>query len=125
MGPAISIEKLSLESKSTSSYEYGLHCEEKVRGHYESLGYDLLFHRLKTPFSEIDLVFSKGELRILVEVKSSADGFWGNIRVGHRQKARLRRAYRYLLSSWKLEMEFHLALVDRNGHVEVLKEFLS
>jgi Holliday junction resolvase-like predicted endonuclease len=101
-----------------------------VRRHYESLGYQLAARRLKTPFSEIDLVMrtpaNQGSHELVwIEVKSLTKNHWSGHRVSSRQLQRLRRAFQWAIHRKMKVAAFHLAFVRANGQIEVLERFLS
>lgn len=90
-----SIEKLLVESKNSFSHKQiqGLQSEFLVSQYLHQKNYHVIYHRLKTPFAEVDLLIEnqKNELAI-VEVKTLLHQEWMAERVSSRQKQRLVRA---------------------------------
>ncbi len=52
-----------------TSYKKGLIAEKFAKGYFILKGYKILDERFKTPLGEIDLIISKKELLVFVEVK--------------------------------------------------------
>ncbi|MFP5519621.1 MAG: YraN family protein [Bdellovibrionia bacterium] len=103
------------ESKST--YTKGLLAEKLVIEHYQILNYRLLGQRIRTPFSEVDLIFENDQSRLMVEVKLIAN--WNNIqgRIGSIQKKRLLKAYHYLSLRSQKPLVFNAVFIDNQGHI--------
>lgn len=59
-------------------------------------GYRILARRLRTPFGEIDIVASKGDVAAIVEVKARADLAQGIEAVTPKQRERIVRAATWL-----------------------------
>lgn len=53
-----------------ATYEYGIDAEIIARKHLESLGYEFIAQRLRTPFGELDLVMKNNDCIVFVEVKA-------------------------------------------------------
>lgn len=56
--------------KRRRAFYRGVRAEKNVRDHLTSLGFDLLEHRYKTKYGEIDLIMRRSDLVIFVEVKA-------------------------------------------------------
>lgn len=95
----MSIEKLLVESKNSSGLKQiqGLVSELRVAQHFHQRNYYLIEHRLKTPFSEVDLLIEnhKNEIAI-VEVKTINQIDWVEERISRHQRQRLIRASLWL-----------------------------
>ncbi|ETZ06879.1 hypothetical protein P618_200950 [Holospora obtusa F1] len=53
----------------TTSYQKGVKAEELVLDYFLSQGYTCKYRRLRTPFGELDLVCSKSNILLFIEVK--------------------------------------------------------
>lgn len=105
-----------------SSYNIGLQAEEIVAEYYIERGYELLRRRWKTPFAEIDLLFSKprtrsGEL-LLVEVKHRRGQEFREMALTRRQKQRLVRCCEWLSELGYL-VQCELVFVGPNQKIEL------
>jgi len=54
----------------TNSYKLGVAAEKLVATHFQSLGFSLISTRYKTKYGEIDLIVTRENLLIFVEVKA-------------------------------------------------------
>ncbi len=54
----------------TNSYKLGIAAEKLVADQFQSLGFSLIAKRYKTKYGEIDLIVSRKNLLIFVEVKA-------------------------------------------------------
>jgi len=99
-----SIEKRLVELKNSSGQKQiqGLKSEYLVAKFLHQKKYGIVNHRLKTPFSELDLLIEnqKGELAI-VEVKTLLHQEWMEERVSNWQKQRLIRASFWLQEKYQ------------------------
>ncbi len=96
---------------SRSGYLKGLQCEDLALAHYQKLGFTLVSRRLKTPFSEVDLLLKKNDEVLMVEVKSAPRAGFELGRLGTRQRQRLLRAFFYLNQKHK-NLRFEIAFVN-------------
>ncbi|MDZ4661416.1 MAG: YraN family protein [Pseudomonadota bacterium] len=97
-----------------------------VGQYYLSKGYKVVAHRFKTPFAEVDLICQhKNQELVIVEVKSAAEPFWESYRIGFRQKHRLKNAAIHLMEKSGRNIEVHLAFVDKDGRIDILRDFLG
>ena len=100
-----------------SQHQKGYENEVLVILYYQNLGYELLAHRFKTPFAEIDLLMKKKDKVIMVEVKSISHENWIIDRISKSQKLRIHRAFIWLLEKYS-QLEFHFVVVSRNGKIQ-------
>lgn len=111
--------------KEQSYQELGRKLEDLALQFYLSQSYDLKYRRYKTPFAEVDLIFTSPQKNlVLVEVKSKTRKGFEAFRVSKVQKERLKRAHQYFLGYYS-RVESHLAIVSQDGRVEVHKDFLA
>ncbi len=93
---------------------------------YLRQGFKIVAHRFKTPFAEVDLICEdKNQDLVIVEVKTVSDSFWNSSRISSRQKYRLKNATLHLMEQTSKNVEVHLAFVDKDGKIDILKDFLS
>lgn len=55
--------------KRQAAYRRGLDAEDTAVSLYEEAGYTLIGERIRTPAGEIDLIVSRGDLVVFIEVK--------------------------------------------------------
>lgn len=137
MAPAFSIEKVSQELKSTASFietksknrdkaphlVKGRWAEDQALSYFIDRGFVLWARNFRTPFAEVDLVFEKDDVLMLVEVKFLSD--WEQIphRVHPRQLARFKRASTFLLNELGYsELQICWAFVLKNGQVFIIDD---
>ena len=97
-----------------------------VGQHYLKQGFKVVAHRFKTPFAEVDLICqSKSQDLVIVEVKSTSDSFWGSSRISFRQKYRLKNSAIHLMEKTGKNIEVHLAFVDKEGRIDIIRDFLG
>ena len=120
----------SAPSEQADSFQRGLAAEDRVAFEAaQRLGWQLLRHRWKTPFAELDLVFvgpSGGW--IVCEVKTLSpwsDLTGGAFRLRGTQRDRLRRAMIWITEGLGQPAEFVLALVTHDGEVEWIWDVLG
>lgn len=111
------------------SYLSGKAAEDQVTEMYLAHGHRLLCRRWRGPAGEIDLVFEKhGEL-VFVEVKSSRSLARAALSLSKRQIERLlasaEAALGYFPRGAATPMRFDVALVDRQGRIDVIPGALS
>jgi putative endonuclease len=79
-------------------------------------GYSLLAHRQRTPVGEIDLLVSKGQTLVVVEVKYRKTMAQSAQAISPLQQDRLRRAARYVLAergeSSQYDVRFDAVLIS-------------
>lgn len=90
----------------------GLKSEQAVVESLKEQGWQLLHQRYKTPFAEVDLVFSKLGLLRIVEVKTVANWDFVPYRLSKKQKNRLILAFQYFQQRFKGDVVLELALVS-------------
>lgn len=99
--------------------------EESVIRHYRLAGYKHLAKRWRGAGGEIDLIFSKNETVVFVEVKASTSHAAAAERLTSRQMQRIiSAASEYmgqLPQGQSTDVRFDAALVDSVGHVDVIK----
>ncbi len=84
-------------------------------------GLQLLEHRLKTPFCEIDLLFQESKNNLwLVEVKTVSEGFEEKP-LGLRQTQRLIRSVDYLSEKMNSQILLKLATVDPQQNINLFE----
>ncbi len=86
------------------------------------LGFELFSNRLRTPFAEVDLVFTKNKKVYLIEVKSLGCLDFSLVRISKIQKARLLRARLWLESLWASEVTLAFAYVLKDGAIFIFNE---
>ena len=82
-------------------------------------GYRILGRDIRTPVGEIDLLARRGNLVIVVEVKSRADPTDLPLSVTRRQQLRILRATEYLRASGRLGLDvegIRFDVVTLSGH---------
>lgn len=109
-------------------YQKGLSAEDQVARFYQSLGHELLHMRWRGRGGEIDLIFSKGDEIVFVEVKASRDHARALARLSHRQVTRLCASAEEFLGLCPkgslTPMRLDVALVDAQGQIEILENAL-
>jgi Holliday junction resolvase-like predicted endonuclease len=88
-------------------------------------GAELLAHRLRSPFGEIDLVFQAHGRIQLVEVKSLGPRAIIDGRISRRQRYRLSNCVQWAQEKWRAPTHMHLALVNKHGIIRWIPDFLS
>lgn len=111
-----------------ASYEFGQASEAAVARHYENLGYDLAEIRWRGAGGEIDLIFSKGDMFVFVEVKASKTHADAASNLGSQQMVRICASAEDYIgrqpNGLLTEMRIDVALVDQMGRIEVLENAL-
>jgi Holliday junction resolvase-like predicted endonuclease len=102
-----------------NSYQLGLEAEKQAQIYFEKKGYELLRHRWRTPFAEVDLVFRHKVSRhiLLVEVKKNSYLDFREKILSKRQKTRLGRVVQWLSEKNK-KVELRLVVIDEKGEIE-------
>ncbi len=98
-----------------SAVQFGLETEIKVLKDLEIKNCNIIGHRIKTPFAEVDILFrsSKGAL-VLLEVKSLSKWVWLESRVTKKQSDRLKRAAAYIENRYNESVQICMAYVIQN-----------
>lgn len=104
-------------SSSHQSQERGNYAEQKVCEHFLELGYRVLYHRKKIFGVEFDLILSKRDVVIYVEVKSVHSPDFYLKRWPLRQKQRFLRVAAVL--SERQKSQFFLAMVGHDDRVHL------
>ena len=108
-----------------TNYHSGLAAEAAVARQYSRRGLRPVAERWRSAGGEIDLIFRDGDSVVFVEVKSARSHSEAATRIGPRQIARLHRSAACFLGGEPkgelTEARFDLALVDRNGAIEILE----
>ena len=111
--------QLTDKQKSSQSQLRGLDSELKVIVELSRRGWNLIQHRLKTPFGECDLLFQKEKEILMIEVKSVSKlqkDFLLN-RLSWKQRQRLRNIHFYLHEKKQTPIRAGLAFVDSLGKI--------
>ena len=110
------------------SHLSGKAAEDRVLRAYSDHGHRLLCRRWRGPGGEIDLVLSKGDDLVFVEVKSSASFDSAAAHLSRRQIARLMASAEAALGFFArgalTPMRFDVALVDGTGRIDVIPNAL-
>lgn len=110
------------------SHLSGKAAEDSVLRAYAEHGHRLLCRRWRGPGGEIDLVLSKNEEIIFVEVKSSASFDGAASHLSQRQIGRLmasaEAALGFFAKGSLTPMRFDVALVDGTGRIDVIPNAL-
>ncbi len=127
--PASGIEKPSRGLKNlltipsqTRAQVRGRECESAVEKLFLENGFRLFSKRLKTPFAEVDLVFTKNHKAYLVEVKSLGQLDFSLVRISKTQKERLLRARIWIENLWNRDAALAFAYVLTNGVIFIFNE---
>jgi len=92
---------------------------------YAGRAHHMLAHRWRGAPSEIDLIFADGDGLIFTEMKKSRSHDAARRNLSHRQQNRVcHAAAEYLADSGRslaTDMHFDLALVDGQGHIQVME----
>jgi Holliday junction resolvase-like predicted endonuclease len=120
-GQRLTTEKLSPALK--SSWQQGLEAELIVLRGLQKQGYQVCYHRLQTPFAEVDLlmVSPSGE-KIMIEVKKRDSLDIRENPIHFKQMWRLKRALCWLNDQGFGEIEGVLAIVDQKGDFRLVKD---
>lgn len=104
----------------------GLESEFLVEKHLRQKGWRLVARRWKTPWAEVDAVYTRKDQILLVEVKSRGSLAHLDRAISRRQKQRLLRVLENLVEVYShQEVLFHLALVLPQGRIHWCCDFLS
>lgn len=117
---------VSRRIKGAKAYQSGLDAEKSVIRFLQQQGFILLAHRCKTPCGEIDLVFSREDWLIAIEVKQRKTHYESAFALTPRQGQRLLSGFEYLISAhpdWqRTNTRFDVALVDKAGGIEIIAD---
>ena len=100
----------------------GRDCESAVEKYFLKNGFSLFSKRLKTPFAEVDLVFTKNRKTYLIEVKSLGQLDFSLVRVSKAQKERLLRARIWIESLWSRDAALAFAFVLTDGQIFIFND---
>ena len=84
-----------------SKYESGIKAELKAIKNLQSINCVVLKHRFLSPYGEIDIVASKNNVLIAVEVKLRQSFFDARNCISKRQQQRIENALLYFVSQYK------------------------
>ena len=111
--------------RGSRNFHTGHIAEDVVAKWYTALGARLETTRRRGQAGEVDLVMRDGDTLIFIEVKASRTHARAAQRISAQQKARLFSAaeeYAGRFGAGTLqELRFDAALVDQNGHIEVIE----
>ena len=117
------LKNTSLGNKTHKSYQFGIDLELQVLS-YVQVQYkaELIAHRYRSPFGEVDLLvrLPKGEI-LMIEVKSLSSEERREHRLGARQKMRLKRVFLWL-AEINANVLFWLVFVDPKGKIQIEDE---
>lgn len=85
-------------------------------------GLTLCGQRVTTPFAELDLLFLKDRTFYIVEVKTLKSLQYLGVRVGSKQKQRLKRSLLYLTEKYQKQTVLVWAFVLSSGKVMFIRE---
>lgn len=124
----MSLPSPSRRRRGAHAYRDGLHAEHCALASLSHLGYTLLAQRLKTPHGEIDLIVTKEDWIVAVEVKYRKQRSDTPYALTTRQKERLLNGFSYLLDThpeWhKPNTRFDVMLVDSTEHIHHIEDAL-
>ena len=105
----------------------GKHYEQIAQEYLKSHGYNLLMINEKLFNVEVDIVAEKNSEHHIFEVKGCSAWEWEYLetRIMPRQKKRLLKVLSGLQQSGKKSWRCHLILVEKEGRIEVFKDFLA
>jgi len=112
-----------------TSYLAGEAAEQQVASRYEGSGAVLLHKRWRARGGEIDLILEDANGLIFVEVKKSKSLARAAERLGNAQIGRLWSTAEAYLAQRDLSLDtnlrFDVALVDQQGHIEIIQNALA
>jgi putative endonuclease len=107
-----------------SNYQIGLNAEIITSNYLKNKGYSIFKHRYKTIYGEIDLIASKDDLLIFVEVKNRKIIPNYDI-ILNKQKSRSCEVAMYFLSQYhqfkNFQMRFDCFLIDKYGRFKYIE----
>lgn len=110
------------------SYQKGVQYELFVIDLLRSGGYEVLEHRYKTPFGEVDIIALKEGVLVFCEVKYRHDGMLDGYDQFKNQASRIMDAAQHYLVHRpcynNLDLNFNLYLVDKMRRLTVVENFL-
>jgi len=111
--------------RGATAYHAGLAAEHIAQRRYEQAGYTLLQQRWRGKAGEIDLIFSKNNETVFVEVKRARDFAQAVERIGPAQMMRIASAaeeYAAVLPDGRLSlMRIDVAVVNGTGACHIVK----
>ena len=112
-------------ARGTSNHLAGLAAEHSVIAEYAGRAHHMLAHRWRGTSGEIDLIFADGDGLIFTEVKKSRSHKTALRSLGYRQQKHIYKAATEYLAvtgrSLVTAMRFDVGLVDRQGHIQMMK----
>lgn len=111
-----------------SAHYAGIAAEGQVARHYLRAGLEIIARRWRGKGGEIDLIARSADRYVFIEVKASRDFASAAARLSLRQMRRLAVAAEEFLGGvaggLSNELRFDVALVDRQGRVDILENAL-
>ena len=112
-------------AQGTTNHLAGLAAEHSVISEYAGRAHRVLAHRWRGDAGEIDLIFADGDGLIFTEVKKSRSHDAALRNLGKWQQKRIYEAATEYLAdtgrSLATQMRFDVALVDGQGHIQVME----
>ena len=110
-----SLTQASKPSGLSLTLDHGLKTELKVIKDLKLKNCEILGHRIKTPFAEVDVLFRSSKSKvILLEVKSLSKWVWIESRLTKKQSERLKRAAIYFENRLGESVQICVAYVIRD-----------
>lgn len=128
MGPLDTIASVSQEYVNTSNVraKFALECELKVIKKYQSLGYELLYHRKKYDGVEVDIILYHQIFGVvLLEVKSNRADWGVHERVNATQLKRLYSVYLKIRNVVGSNVDARILLVGKSWQEHKLVDLIS
>ena len=111
--------------RGTSNHLAGLAAEHSVIAEYAGRAHHMLAHRWRGTSGKIDLIFADGDGLIFTEVKKSRSHDAALRSLSEWQQKRIYEAATEYLAdtgrSLATQMRFDVALVDGQGHIQVME----
>lgn len=105
--------------KRQAAYQKGVDAERIAARYFEKRWFDVLQHRYKTTFGEIDLVVAKDEQLIFVEVKAHSDATQALYAVTEKSRRRIEQAALQFISEHEdmagYDMRFDVIVVPETA----------
>lgn len=103
------------------AYSFGLQAEKKVLQVLQNRGCELLAHRYKTKYGEIDLIVSKGSTIYFLEVKARRN--FDNFAIDERQLRRINDAILCFCAENEVaNFQVGVMLVNKNFKLRYIKD---
>ena len=106
--------------KNSHSYSFGLKGENMASVYLKSIGYEVLEQRVRTPYGELDLVASKNDTMVFIEVKARKSIRNHKDCINKKQQIRNINAATHFLSDKNHlgDIRFDAVFVEKNGYLE-------